>query len=181
MGSHSAPRGRAGRPVRSDLARTRARRIRQSGSLAARVFVVYWVLYAFMIIQSGIMNHLTIGYYFYSLVFWIMLPVAGISAVVLAEWVAAMSRTEPARWVYALLMFCFLSPLAITIVERIRLDGQRPSWWADKPLEQAATALLLLGLVWTLMLAALMVGRAVLSGRMRERCWLCPPDWLTRA
>jgi hypothetical protein len=39
----------------------------------------------------------------------------------------------------------------------------------------------LLGLVWTLMLAALMVGRAVLSGRMRERCWLCPPDWLTRA
>jgi hypothetical protein len=78
-------------------------------------------------------------------------------------------------------MLCFLSPLAITVVERIRLDGQRPSWWADKPLEQAAAALFLLGLVWTLMLAALMIGRAVLSGPMRERCWLCPPDWLTRA
>jgi hypothetical protein len=91
-----------------------------------------------------------------------------------------MSRTEPGRWVYALLALCWLSPLAITVAERIRLDGQRPSWWADRSLEQAATALFMLGLVWTLMLAALMVGRAVLNGRTRERCWLCPPDWLAR-
>lgn len=179
MGSHSAPRGRASRSA--GTAGGRSRRARQSGSLAARVFVVYWVLYAFMIVQSGISNHLTIGYYLYSLLFWIMLPVAGISAVVLAEWLASMSRNEPPRWVYALLTLCLLSPLAITITERIRLDGQRPSWWADKSLEQAATALFVLSLVWTMMLALLLVGRALLSGRLRERCWLCPPQWLTRA
>jgi len=92
-----------------------------------------------------------------------------------------MSKNEPPRWVYALLTFGLLSPLAITITERIRLDGQRPSWWADKSLEQAAAALFVLGLVWTMMLALLMVGRALLSGRLRERCWLCPPQWLTRA
>jgi hypothetical protein len=184
MGSHSAPRGRAGRagrPARTDLARPRARRARQSGSLAARVFIVYWALYGFIIIQSGISNHLTIGYYLYSLLFWIMLPVAGISAVVLAEWLATMSRNEPSRWAYGILTLCLLSPLAITIADRIRLDGQRPSWWADKPLEQAATVLFVLGLVWTMMLAVLMIGRAALSGRLRERCWLCPPDWLLRA
>jgi len=181
MGSHSAPRGRAGRPARAELARTRSRRARQSGSLAARVFVLYWVLYGFMIVQSGISNHLTIGYYLFSILFWIMLPVAGITAVVLAEWLATISREEPPRWVYALLAVCWLSPLAITIAERIRLDGRRPSWWADRPLEQAATALFVLALVWTMMLAVLMIGRAVLDGRLRERCYLCPPDWLTRA
>jgi hypothetical protein len=167
--------------VRADLARTRSRRARPGGSLAARVFVVYWVLYGFMFVQSGISNHLTIGYYLYSLLFWIFLPVAGISAVVLAEWLAALSKAEPPRWVYGLLTICLLSPLAITITERLRLDGQRPSWWADKPLEQAATALFVLSLVWTMMLALLMIGRALLRGRLRERCWLCPPDWLIRA
>lgn len=184
MGSHSAPRGRAGRASRSvqtNLAGNRPRRARQSGSLAARVFIIYWALYALLILQSGISNHRSIGYYLYSLLFWIMLPVIGISAVVIAEWVAAMSKHEPPRWVYTLLTLCLLSPLAITIAERLKLDGQRPSWWADKPLEQAATALFLLALVWTMMLAVLMIGRAAFSGRMRERCWLCPPDWLTRA
>jgi hypothetical protein len=167
--------------VPSNPAGNRARRARQGGSLAARVFVVYWMLYGFVIAYAGISNHLTIGYYLYSLLFWIMLPVAGISAVVMAEWVAALSKHEPPRWVYALLTLCLLSPLAITIAERLKLDGQRPSWWADKPLEQAATALFVLALVWTMMLAVLMIGRATLSGRLRERCWLCPPDWLTRA
>src|SRR5712691_7725536 len=181
MGSHSAPRGRAGRPQRVELSRARGRRARQTGSLAARVFVVYWALYGCMIIQSGMSNHRTIGYYLYSLLFLIMLPVAGISAVVAAEWLAGMSTTEPPRWVYVVLALCLFSPVAITIADRIRLNGQRPSWWADKPLQQAATEVLVLGLVWTIMLAVLMVGRAAFRGRLRERCWLCPPHWLTEA
>jgi hypothetical protein len=126
-------------------------------------------------------DHLTIGFYLYSLLFWIMLPVAGISVIVAAERVAAMSKDEPPRWVYAMLALCFLSPMIITIADAIRLHGQRPSWWPDRPLAQAVEGPVALCLVWALMLAVLMIGRAALPGRLRERCWLCPPNWLTRA
>ncbi len=179
MGAHSAPRGRSGRPQRVDLANARARQSRQTGSLAARIFVVYWAIYAAMIVQAGMSNHLSIGYYLYSLLFWIMLPVAGITAVVAAERIAAMSVNEPSRWAYAILALCYLSPVAITGAAAIRLKEQRPSWWANKPLEQAATELFILGLVWTIMLSALMIGRAAFQGRRRERFWFCRPRWLT--
>jgi hypothetical protein len=173
MGAHSAPRGRAARPTRP------TRQARQAGSLAARVFVLYWGIYAAMIIQSGMSKHLTIGYYLYSLLFWIMLPVAGISAVVAAERVATMSKNEPPRWAYVILALCYLSPVAITTAAGIRLKGQRPSWWANRPLEQAVTEVFVLGLVWTIMLSVLMVGRAIFQGRLRDRFWFCPPHWMT--
>jgi hypothetical protein len=176
MGAHSAPRGRAARPTRPTRP---TRQARQAGSLAARVFVLYWGIYAAMIIQSGMSKHLTIGYYLYSLLFWIMLPVAGISAVVAAERVATMSKNEPPRWAYVILALCYLSPVAITTAAGIRLKGQRPSWWANRPLEQAVTEVFVLCLVWTIMLSVLMVGRAIFQGRLRDRFWFCPPHWMT--
>jgi hypothetical protein len=179
MGAHAAPKGRAGRPHRAELAQDRSRRARQKGSLAARVFVFYWVFYVVIIIESGMSNHLTIGFYLYSLLFWIMLPVAGISAIVLAEHLAATSASEPPRLAYLMLTFCYLSPAAITGVAAIRLAGQRPSWWPNRPFEQAVTTLFVLGLLWTAMLTLLAIGRAALNGRLRERCWLCPPRWMT--
>ena len=134
-----------------------------------------------MIIRSGMTNHLTIGYYLYSILFWIMLPVAGISAVVAAERLAAVSKNEPPRWAYAVLALCYLSPLAITIAAGIRLKGQRPSWWANRPVEQAVTEVFALCVLWTIMLSVLMIGRAIFHARLRERFWLCPPRWLTES
>jgi hypothetical protein len=179
MGAHAAPKGRAGRSRRAELAQQRSLHSRQKGSFAARVFVGAWVLYGFMVIQSGVSNHLTIAYYLYSVLFWIMLPVAGITVIVLAERLAAASTKEPQRWAYWVLALCFLSPIAVTVAEMIRLHGQRPSWVSGKPLAQAASELVILCVVWSAMLALLAIGRAVFKGRMRERCWLCPPYWLT--
>jgi hypothetical protein len=178
MGAHAAPKGRAGRARREELAQQRVLRSRQKGSFAARLFIMYWVLYGFMVIQSGVSNHLTIGFYLYSLLFWIMLPVAGITVVVLAERLAAASTQEPPRWAYWVLALGFLSPIVVIVAEMIRLHGQ-PSWVAGRPFAQAVSELVILCLVWSAILAALSLGRAVLKGRWRERCWLCPPRWLT--
>jgi hypothetical protein len=176
MGSHSAPRGRAGRTRRFELERDR--RSRPQGSTGARLFVIGWACYAFAAVQAGLSNHAAIGYYLLSVLVWILLPIPGVAAIVLGERLAAASTTERPRWFYAAMAVVLFSPALVTVVAFVRLDGRQPSWWTNGSIEQALAVLAVFALMWCTLMSVLMLGRAVLRNRLRLRCWINQPRWL---